>query len=66
MNSKLKLFGIAALIGAVLSYIAETTFYNGVDADGVLQESFFLPLTFILAALGIVMLLASLFVRKHK
>lgn len=65
MISKLKLFGIAALIGAVLCYIAETTFYNGVDANGVVQESFFLPLTFILAALGIVMMVASLFVRKR-
>ena len=63
--TKLEIFGIAALIGAALCYVAETTFYNGADANGVLQESFFLPLTFILGALGIVMLVASLFAPKR-
>jgi len=45
------LFGLALGCG-----IAENTFYGGVDANGVLQESLFLPLTFVFAAGGIVFL----------
>ena len=66
MTSKFRLFGIVALVGAVLCYVAETTFYGGVDADGVVQESFFIPLTFILGALGLILLLASLAVRTRR
>ncbi|MFT6658067.1 hypothetical protein [Maritalea sp.] len=47
----LAFFGLAAASG-----IAESTFYGGVDENNVLQESLFLPLTFIFAAGGIVFL----------
>ncbi len=59
--TKLRLFGIVALVLAALSGLSERLFYDGVDPDGVLQESFFLPLSYILATLGIVMIAASVF-----
>lgn len=40
---------------AAASYIAEAVFYDGrLDENNVVQESFFLPLTFILIALAII------------
>lgn len=40
---------------AVASYVAEAVLYGGrLDENNVVQESFFLPLTFILIALAIV------------
>lgn len=43
------MFVLAAICG-----IAEATIYGGIDENGVLQESLFLPLTFIFAAGGLV------------
>jgi len=63
MTSRLRIAGFMALALAGLSWLAETAFYGGIDANGVVQESFFLPLSFILAALGIVLILASLLVK---
>ena len=60
MKSKLRIAGFTALVLAGLSWLAETVFYGAIDSSGILQESFFLPLTFILAALGIVLIFASL------
>ena len=50
--SKLMWLGIAALIAGVASGTLERTFYGYVDENNVLQESFFLPLAFILIFLG--------------
>jgi len=48
------------LVGlGVLSGLAERTFYGRVDADGVLQESFFLPLSFLLGFVGVLLLLVA-------
>ncbi len=66
MKSRLRSTGFMALVLAGLSWLAETAFYGDIDADGVVQESFFLPLTFILAALGIVLLFASLLVKFRR
>jgi hypothetical protein len=65
MRNKLLVAGLAALALAGLSGLAETLFYGDIDAGGVLQESFFLPLTFILVAVGILLLAASRFVRPR-
>lgn len=46
------LFGLG-----VISIIAENTFYQYLDSDGVLHESLFLPLGAISIALGILFLL---------
>lgn len=61
MKSKIRLIGISAIIIAVLFWLAEKIFYGGIDADGVLQESFFLPLSFLLGAIGILLVIVSLF-----
>ncbi|MDU9007116.1 DUF3955 domain-containing protein [Sedimentitalea todarodis] len=66
MDSKLRISGFIALVLAGLSWLSETAFYDDVDANGVLQESFFLPLTFILAALGLVLIFVSLWVKRRK
>ncbi len=65
-NSKLRIAGIIALVLAGLSWLAETTFYGDIGPNGVLQESFFLPLTFILAVLGVILILVSLLVKRRK
>ena len=44
--------GVAALIAGMVSGVLEKTFYGYVDENNVLQESFFLPLAFILVFLG--------------
>ncbi len=46
--SKLMWLGIAMLTAGVASGVLEKTFYGYVDENNVLQESFFLPLAFIL------------------
>ena len=66
MNSKLRISGFIALVLAGLSWLAEMAFYGDIDPNGVLQESFFLPLTFILAALGVILMLVSLLVKRRK
>jgi len=66
MNSRLRIAGFLALVLAGLSGLAETAFYGAIDANGVVQESFFLPLTFILAALGIVLIVASLLIKARQ
>lgn len=66
MNSRLRIAGFLALVLAGLSGLAETAFYGDIDTNGVVQESFFLPLTFILAALGIVLIVASLLIKARQ
>jgi hypothetical protein len=50
--SKLMWLGIAVLTAGGMSGVLERTFYGYVDENNVLQESFFLPLAFILIFLG--------------
>lgn len=66
MKSKIRLIGISAIIIAALFWLAEKIFYGGIDADGVLQESFFLPLSFLLGAIGILLFVVSLFMSAKK
>lgn len=66
MISRLRIAGFIALVLAGLSGLAETAFYGDIDTNGVVQESFFLPLTFILAALGIVLIVASLLIKLRQ
>ena len=49
---KLMWFGIAVMMAGVASGVLERTFYGYVDESNVLQESFFLPLAFILVFMG--------------
>ena len=66
MNSRLRNSGFLALVLAGLSWLAESVFYGDIDINGVLQESFFLPLTFILAALGVILIFVSLLIKRRK
>lgn len=50
--SKLMWLGIAVLIAGMASGFLERIYYGYVDEDNVLQESFFLPLAFVLIFLG--------------
>jgi hypothetical protein len=51
--SRLTWLGIALVVSGVASGILEHEFYGGrLDENNVLQESFFLPLAFILIFLG--------------
>ncbi len=58
---KTKLFqaGLFLLFLGFISYIMENIFYGYIDRNGVLRESFFLPLAFIGFLLGIMSLLVS-------
>jgi hypothetical protein len=67
--SRLTWLGIIVLIAGVVSGILERTFYGYVDENNVLQESFFLPLAFILIFLGgglIVVAMARNLIRKFR
>ncbi|WP_035572747.1 DUF3955 domain-containing protein [Halomonas halocynthiae] len=66
MKKWLRISGVTSLMLAALSWLVETLFYGDIDETGVLQESFFLPLAFILAALGIVLLVASFLTRRSR
>lgn len=58
--------GSALLIAGVASWILDRLLYGGVDENNVLQESFFLPLAFILIFLGgaLIVFATALFMRK--
>jgi hypothetical protein len=67
--SKLMWLGIAVLLAGVVSGVLERTFYGYVDENNLLQESFFLPLAFILIFLGgglIVIVMARNLIRKFR
>lgn len=59
--SRLRIAGIVVIGLGVASGIAENIFYGDIGPDGVLQESFFMTLSIILAAVGAVLIVASLF-----
>lgn len=60
MKSKLFIGGSILLALAAFSGLIETMFYGSIDSEGVLQESLFLPLTFICLALAVVFYVSSL------
>ena len=55
MTSKLFISGSIILALATLSGLMESLFYGDIGSDGVLQESLFLPLTFIFLALALIL-----------
>ncbi len=50
--SRLMWIGVTLIVAGITSGILEQVFYGGVDENNVLQESFFLPLAFILIFFG--------------
>ncbi|MFG6177244.1 hypothetical protein ACGTN6_08375 [Halomonas sp. THAF12] len=60
--SRTCLVGVVLLVLAAASALAERILYGGrLDTDLVVQESFFLPLSFLFGALGVLVLAWSLF-----
>ena len=66
MRDRLRIFGLASLALAGFSWLAEMVFYGDVNAEGVLQESLFLPLTFIFAALGVALVMLSIILDRRR
>lgn len=58
-REKIAWIGFLLVALGLVFYVAERVFYGGVDDNGVLQESFFLPLSFILGILGTLLLLVA-------
>ncbi len=50
--SRLMWIGVTLIVAGITSGILEQVFYGGFDENNVLQESFFLPLAFILIFFG--------------
>lgn len=57
MKDKLFIASTIMLVSSALFGVLEIRFYGDIGSDGVLQESLFLPLAFILFALAIVLYL---------
>ncbi len=51
--------GVILIMLSYASYIAEKIFYDYIDENGVVQESLFLPLTFILGFIGLAFLVVG-------
>lgn len=65
--SKLLITGIIFIALGIISGFIQNTYYGYIDADGVLHDSLFLPLTSLFAGLGLLILLikaAMIFAHK--
>lgn len=60
MKLNMKFAGVICLLMSILCWVAEKTFFGYVNADGVVQDSFFLPLGYGLAALGMLLFCVGL------
>ena len=60
IKTKLFLVGLFFLLLGILSLAMENIFYGDIDQDGVLQESFFLPLGSISVIMGVASLTVSI------
>lgn len=54
------------LVGSVISGLVEYLFFNTVDSNGVVQESYFLPLTYILFGCAVVLFAFSRIFKDRK
>lgn len=63
LNKKLMIASIASIVLGVVCLLLENTFYGGIDDNGVLQESFFLPLGMLSLLLGVFIALLLIFRR---
>lgn len=66
MKIKLRIIGIAVIGLALVFGLIESYFYGDLDADGVLQETLFLPLSFILTFLGATLVAISFLAKASK
>ena len=66
MRQKIKLGGIVFLALSIACWIAERVFYGArLDENGILQESWFVPLSALFLLLGVVLLISSFLFRKR-
>ncbi len=64
--TKMRWVGVLLILLGIMSYVAEQVFYGGtIDENGVVQESFFLPLALLLGFLGLIVLVISLFKKRQ-
>ena len=60
INTKLFLASLFFMILGILSLFMENIFYGYIDQNGVLQESFFLPMSSFSFSLGLVAMIFSI------
>jgi hypothetical protein len=61
MKDKTIVIGIFILLLGILGRLAENYFYGGrLDENNVVQESFFLPLSFILSGIGFILIIIAI------
>lgn len=64
---KVLYIGVLLIILGILSGIAEAYFYGGhLDENNIVQESFFLPLSYILTFLGLIFFVFSVLILLYK
>ncbi|MCI2393006.1 DUF3955 domain-containing protein [Aliiroseovarius sediminis] len=66
MRHLLRTFGIVAITFAIAFWYAEKALFGGIDPDGTLQESAFLPMTYFLGVIGLISLVASFAVKPKR
>lgn len=65
--SKLSITGIIFITLGIISGFIQNTYYGYIDADGVLHDSLFLPLAFLFAGLGLlILLIKAVIIFAHK
>jgi|TARA_B110000438_G_scaffold47408_1_gene47693 hypothetical protein len=65
--SKLAITGIIFITLGIISGFIQNTYYGYIDADGVLHDSLFLPLAFLFAGLGLlILLIKAVIIFAHK
>lgn len=63
MNYKIISIGLIIILLGGSSWLAEKYFYGGrLDNNFVVQESFFLPLAFILSGIGLIVIITSILI----
>jgi hypothetical protein len=69
LMSNITLTGIIFIILGLLSGFIQSTYYGSIDTNGVLHDSLFLPLAYLFAGIGFLLLqikAARFFVHKFK
>ncbi|WP_162946689.1 DUF3955 domain-containing protein [Ruegeria sp. EL01] len=59
MRISLKSIGIFLIVLALVFWLCEQIFFGGLTEDGFLEESLFLPLGYLIAATGAVVLIVN-------
>ena len=60
LKSKAGFLGLCFLLIGIISLIIENTYYQYLDEGGVLQESFFLPMSVFSLIIGAILIIISI------